>query len=217
MHRVLFRSQLLPVKGACDYCQCCRALYGTQEGFLGCMHFFGEELSLCRCLLLPAGPHCPSCQEGFLGCMHLFVKEVSPCRCLLLSAGAHCSSCREPLQMLAAVCRYTLSLLPRISAGFETSWTCTSHHTHTIRAPPHTPLLLCTSYSCTQTYLHLTDAMLCNQMVGTYLGHVLAFCVKMSCILRRSSVFCQAQHTQMLYPRPLSQPMPTPVVSKFHA
>ncbi len=135
MHRVLFRSQLLPVKGACDYCQCCRALYGTQEGFLGCMHFFGEELSL--------------------------------------------------WQMLAAACRSTLSLLPKPSAGCETSWTCTCHPTHSIRAPPHSALLLCTSYSCTQTYLHLTDVMLCNQTVGAHLGDL-------------SASRCHASHADLL-------------------
>ena len=155
MHRVMFRSQLFSIKLACVYCRCCCAEYGTQEACVGCMHFLCEELSLGRRLLLPAGPHCPSCLEGFLGCMHFFCEEASLCRRLLLP------------------CRSTLSLLPRTSASFETCWTCTCHHTHSIRAPPHTALLLYKSYSCTQTYLHLTDAMLCKQTVSTHPGQVL--------------------------------------------
>ncbi len=53
MHRVIFRSQLFPVKLACDCCRYCRALYGTQEGFWDTCTYFVKSrhcANACCCL-----------------------------------------------------------------------------------------------------------------------------------------------------------------------
>lgn len=122
--------------------------------------------------------------QSALGCMQLLCQLSSSRRGLLLPAGAHRPSCQEPEQ----AARH-----PVPGPAPAT--------THSIRAPPHSALPLCTSYSCTQTYLHLTYAMLCTRKVSAHFAYALMTFLHQNAMYPRQALGL-VQHCACIYAQP---------------